>query len=56
MRNHHNILIVNGYEGVIGFCGGLDIYPDRVPTRASQEMHRNYRREPLVEKREQRME
>jgi phosphatidylserine/phosphatidylglycerophosphate/cardiolipin synthase-like enzyme len=33
--HHQKVLIVNGSEGVIGFCGGLDIYPDRVPATSA---------------------
>ena len=28
--HHQKILIINGSDGVIAFCGGVDIYPDRV--------------------------
>jgi phosphatidylserine/phosphatidylglycerophosphate/cardiolipin synthase-like enzyme len=30
VSHHQKVMIVNGTDGVIGFCGGLDIYPDRV--------------------------
>jgi phosphatidylserine/phosphatidylglycerophosphate/cardiolipin synthase-like enzyme len=32
LRNSHHqkVLLVNGSDGTIGFCGGVDIYPDRV--------------------------
>src|SRR5207244_12915254 len=28
--HHQKILIVNGSEGLIAFCGGLDVNPDRL--------------------------
>jgi phosphatidylserine/phosphatidylglycerophosphate/cardiolipin synthase-like enzyme len=28
--HHQKLLIVNGSEGLIGFCGGIDLNPDRV--------------------------
>ncbi|HEY8783840.1 MAG TPA: phosphatidylserine/phosphatidylglycerophosphate/cardiolipin synthase family protein [Mucilaginibacter sp.] len=36
LQSHHQkLLVVNGNEGLVGFCGGLDIAEDRVKTIAS---------------------
>jgi phosphatidylserine/phosphatidylglycerophosphate/cardiolipin synthase-like enzyme/outer membrane protein OmpA-like peptidoglycan-associated protein len=33
--HHQKILIVRGNEGLIGFCGGIDINPDRISTEGT---------------------
>ncbi len=34
--HHQKILLVNGHEGLIGFCGGIDLHYNRLPGRTEE--------------------